>query len=581
MYYPEFFEESISRMKRLALRYTGFKFYLLVLLCGFIWSILLTAFRVQALSPTDLLGVTWFEYLWIFWGSHPWFLLIFTIIFIAVIVLNVLEGPFSKRVLLLPALSHQDDRTRRLLGKLNWYLSGAFFLSFLMVVPVIHLWLPAWYSAAAFVAGLASTLISAWFALVRPDGKPHIQRLGRYRFRGAPSFNTASMGAEAMEVKRELAHYERLREVSPINAKVKEYLRDGDQNYLWQGLRQFYERMAGFFQVPAVWITTHQNTTKAIRHALKLCVNAETKIVTTDLEFPSVLQTVTEVAPADRVSVVRVRDSHVCKRLDYREIVDTVAEEVNHLAATSPDARLVLVLSHVTYLTGAVLDIQRLREKLQVDPNRVVLIVDGAQAAGNINVGRTFMESCDFYASSGHKWLLGKTTLGILIHEPDNVYKKLSLDLERVREGTVPFSHIDFDLRDYTGETVDMEQIVSLNAMLVEFNAMGQGFVAEHNRGLAREFSNLVTRIRGVFVVSSPVQSGIVSLRIRPARDVADALERNYGYIGQALEPDILRFSFHYYMDQRDVYCLVDALNDVMNRQFSSYAQLNTAPVSG
>jgi selenocysteine lyase/cysteine desulfurase len=378
------------------------------------------------------------------------------------------------------------------------------------------------------------------------------------------------MGSEAMEVKRELSHYERLREVSPINVRVRDYLRDGSEDFLWQGFHHFYQNLAAFLQVPAVWITTYQNTTKAIRHALQLCVTDFTHIVATDLEFGSVLETIIDIAPEDRITIVKVRDDHLAERLDYREIVDNLAERLNSLASSAAsETRFVVVLSHVTYLTGAVLDLTRFRQKLTIDPSRLVLIIDGAQAAGNIQVGRSFLESCDFYASSGHKWLLGKTTLGILVHEPENIYRKLNIDLETIRGGTAPFSHIDYDMKDYTGETVDIEQIVSLNAMLVEFNSMGQERVAQHNRDLAREFSNLVTRIRGVFVVSSPIQSGIVSIRLKHARVIGDTLERCYDYIGQALDPDILRFSFHYYMNQRDVYCLVDALNDVTKRQLT------------
>ena len=567
--YADRFEEGVARIKRLGSRYTGFKFYLLILLCSFIASLLWTAHNVDALPPLNiLLTANWVEYLWAFWISHRWPFFIFVLLYSVVLLVNILEGAFEKRVIALPPLSDEDDRTKRTFRRLNRYMTIALFFAFILTVPVIHLWLPIWYSAAAFLIGLGSAIMSAWFSLALPTSKRYIERLGQYRFRGTPSFNTASMGAEAIEVKRELSHYERIREVSPISAKVLDYLRNGDDNYIWQGFHQFYEKLATLLDVPSLWITTHRNTTKAIRYALSLCVNEYTHIVATDLEYGSVLETISVIAPADRISILNLRDSHIANRMDYRAVVDALAEELNNLfSKEGPETRFVVVLSHVTYLTGAVLDIQRFRQKVKIDESRLVVIIDGAQAVGNIEVSREMIELCDFYASSGHKWLLGKTTLGILIHVPERIYRKLQINLKQVRERTVPFSYIDYDVSEnYSGETVDIEQMVSLNAMLVEFNSISQRPLAEHNRNLAQLFCNLAIRIRGIAIISSPVQSGIVSLRVRDAKNISEVLEAHYDFVGQAIDPDILRFSFHYYMDQRDVYALVEALSDIVKR---------------
>jgi hypothetical protein len=178
------------------LRYTGFKFYALLLLCCLACSVLLVAVRIGALSLPNLLNSIWLEYLWTFWTSHLWSLIVFTVIFIAVIALNILEGPFSRRVPLSLILSRQDNRTERTLSKVNWYLSAVFFAVFVMVVPIVHLWLPSWYNAAVFVGGLLSSFVSAWFGWARSCDKKYVHRLGDYRFRGAPSLYTASLGAE-------------------------------------------------------------------------------------------------------------------------------------------------------------------------------------------------------------------------------------------------------------------------------------------------------------------------------------------------------------------------------------------------
>jgi hypothetical protein len=211
--YHEILEEYFSCLKRVVLRYTGFKFYSLVLLCSLASSVLLVSTRTGALSLTNLLNGIWFEYLWTFWSSHLGFLLVFAVIFAAVIVFNILEGPFSRRVQLPVILSRQDIRTERMMSRLNWYLSGTFLGSFLVVVPIVHLWLPSWYNATVFVAGFVSSFVSAWVGWAQSCDREFIHRLGSYRFRGRPSFDTASMGAEPIEVKQELAHYDRLQQI--------------------------------------------------------------------------------------------------------------------------------------------------------------------------------------------------------------------------------------------------------------------------------------------------------------------------------------------------------------------------------
>ena len=53
----------------------------------------------------------------------------------------------------------------------------------------------------------------------------------------------------------------------------------------------------------------------------------------------------------------------------------------------------------------------------KIDPN-VTIIVDGAQAVGNIHVGEKDLDNADFYITSSHKWLCGKTALGFVCSDP-------------------------------------------------------------------------------------------------------------------------------------------------------------------
>jgi selenocysteine lyase/cysteine desulfurase len=76
----------------------------------------------------------------------------------------------------------------------------------------------------------------------------------------------------------------------------------------------------------------------------------------------------------------------------------------------------VVLVSHVVRTTGQMLLSHTLGYFREANPH-VVVIVDGSQAAGNVVVDRDILSLCDFYISSGHKWLGGTPTSGFVWHD--------------------------------------------------------------------------------------------------------------------------------------------------------------------
>jgi isopenicillin-N epimerase len=72
----------------------------------------------------------------------------------------------------------------------------------------------------------------------------------------------------------------------------------------------------------------------------------------------------------------------------------------------------VIAVSHITWGTGAQLPVQQLCS-LARENKKVITIIDGAHALGALSLDVTKL-GCDFYASSGHKWLNGPPGTGIL-----------------------------------------------------------------------------------------------------------------------------------------------------------------------
>jgi len=81
--------------------------------------------------------------------------------------------------------------------------------------------------------------------------------------------------------------------------------------------------------------------------------------------------------------------------------------------AVTPETRLI-VCSHVSWLTGRVIDATALKD------TGVPFLLDGAQALGAIPVDVREL-GCDFYAASGQKWLCGPDRSGCLYVRSDRI----------------------------------------------------------------------------------------------------------------------------------------------------------------
>jgi L-cysteine/cystine lyase len=152
--------------------------------------------------------------------------------------------------------------------------------------------------------------------------------------------------------------------------------------------------------VDAERVSLATSTSEGCRIVLAgLDLGPEDEIVTTDAEHFGLLGPVR--ASGARVRVASVRDRPAA------EAADAILAEVG------PRTRLI-ALSHVLWLNGHVVPIERLKEETAVP-----LLVDGAQSVGTIPVNA---EPLDFYTVSGQKWLCGPTpTGGLYVRDPEGL----------------------------------------------------------------------------------------------------------------------------------------------------------------
>ena len=154
-------------------------------------------------------------------------------------------------------------------------------------------------------------------------------------------------------------------------------------------------------------------------------------------------------------------------------------------AALTPRTRVVAV-SHILCTTGLRLPARQLAQLCR--DRGLICVLDGAQAVGMVPIDLHEL-GCDFYVSSGHKWLLGPKGTGLLylraaareLWHPTHVgaYSDRQYDLDR---GILEF-RTEADVVEYG--TRNTATVLALGAAVDFLNAIGMERVAQRGRALS------------------------------------------------------------------------------------------------
>ena len=243
------------------------------------------------------------------------------------------------------------------------------------------------------------------------------------------------------------------------------------------------------------------NTTAGVQRVLSRLqhiIGHETlTLLTTDIEYPGIIAAVDENwqgrAVIAQVSQLVWDGKPQCVEPALRKA----------FMLTEPD---VVYLSHIARATGFEVPVHNfLAFAKELNP-RLVVIVDGAQAAGNIQVEPHLVNEVDFYVTSGHKWLGGRTTLGIVASSPE----------WRLSDPSQSYSR-----KSGSAGTGIAEALRSLLKALEEFVDPAGGEepkarqerIANHNKRLAQRFVELLTEKFSTLkpVIEEP-SNGIVTI---------------------------------------------------------------------
>jgi len=233
-----------------------------------------------------------------------------------------------------------------------------------------------------------------------------------------------------------------------------------------------------------------------------------------------------------------------------------------------------LALTHMSNVTGQIIDIKKIKEKI---PSDILISVDGCQSIAHINIDVQDL-GCDFYSFSSHK-LYGPSGIGIMFGK-----EKLLETLEPPSLGGGMINNVSIDSfsfamlpNKFEAGTPPIEAVAGMNTAIEYLNRMNFSDYFEEEKKLRL---TLIEHFKSMDVIEfygyhqEINASSIVSFNVKDKNynDISTFLDQ-YGImirgghhccqpLMKKLEiPGSCRVSFGIYNDLNDIDILIDALS--------------------
>lgn len=241
---------------------------------------------------------------------------------------------------------------------------------------------------------------------------------------------------------------------------------------------------------------------------------------------------------------------------------------VNRIEKLMTRRTRLIFTSHITCTTGQILPVKEIGELAK--SRGVWYALDGVQALGNmpLNLEDTHV---DFYAVSGHKWLLGPRRTGVLYVRESlldtltpSIVGAYSNKLNDIKRGLF---ELQPSAQRYEYGTQNDALFFGLESAL-EFNALiGSRTIWRHNKELSEMFYHGLEKIPEVEILSpleEKYRSSIITFRIkgRVNRKFSVYLERKKFRVRNVPEAELdgIRVSFHIYNNREEVVRLLEEI---------------------
>ena len=257
------------------------------------------------------------------------------------------------------------------------------------------------------------------------------------------------------------------------------------------------------------------NATDALNMAIKGLVSPGDHVITTCLEHNSVLRPLYALKNAGKIE------------LTVLGLQNGTIQPEQFAAALRPTTALI-VTTHASNVTGAVIDIEAVSEICQ--SRGIKLVLDCAQTGGLLPIDVQKLKPAAM-ACSGHKGLLGPQGTGILYVSPE-------VELAFWREGgTGSISHElhqpEFMPDRLEAGTPNTIGIAGLGAAVNYLNELGREHLRQREAALTERLRAGLQQVPGLTLYSPPNSLGVLSVNLEgyDSAELSVVLERQYGIL--------------------------------------------------
>jgi selenocysteine lyase/cysteine desulfurase len=497
------------------------------------------------------------EFIIVYWFRNVWTIGKLLGLIVAMMWLlksNVLKRQYTK---FFGYREHLEPPIYRIAPTWHWTLPAVGMV--VLWVPFIDLYTRGLKQYSLLFSLLLPMILRSLLAAARVPRADHVDRLAKFHYQKR-YFNPAGLGAKCPSLDER---------VSGINhhSASRHAIISGQEGTVWKGVNDLLIKLADYLGCDARLMTLHERTTDAVQFAVDECCRAFAKsgkgvrIVYSDAEYPNLVDTVLRKAEADFSAQLCRADilSSIIAGRDSNHINETIIATCKSAGAN------MLVISHVVFSFGYVIDIGAIIKELGQRDLRLIVIVDGAQSMGNIADLQPAIRAAEYYIGCSQKWLSTGPNLGILVRNETTLLR----ELVAMRYPGRPYSRLD-SADELFSLTIPLVPYYELCVLLnEEFRRLGSSRVSEHNAKLAGMFIDEVRAV-GYRVLPQNVRNGIVGIELddEAFKDLGERLDRadmHYAPIPVSVggkKINVLRVSFHFYHDSHDVYELIRIFND-------------------
>jgi selenocysteine lyase/cysteine desulfurase len=345
--------------------------------------------------------------------------------------------------------------------------------------------------------------------LSKTEGSERYWQLVKENFpfeNGLSYFNNASLGPSPEIVRHATEKFRRTLDSFP-------------SKYMWGAWQEEKEEVrrkaARLFGVSAEEIALIHNTTEGMNIvAASLALNPGDEVILADHEHPS--GTIPWQYWQETRGIKLVRPTLPILPKSPAEIVDL------YRSAITPKTK-VISMCHMINTNGMILPVKEVSQIAR--PRGIIVVVDGAQAAGMLTVNLKNL-GCDFYAASSHKWVFSPKGMGIFYAKKDSQPLIKPLIVARGYE--------DRSIRRFENyNTRNLPELLGLGTAIDFLNLIGPGTIEKRVYVLKKYFREKM-KDKPHFHVKTPLHdelsAGIVTVEIKgkDVKDVARMLMEKY-----------------------------------------------------